>query len=289
MNETSVGPAFSYEVFPPKSADGLAPMRGAVAQLAVLQPEYVSVTYGAGGSDRWRTFDAVSALSPTGVAVAGHITCVDQPKHEVESALHAYRDLGVRRVVALRGDPSGGIDGGYREHPDGFARTEHLVATAAAMGFAVSVSAYPEGHPQSPSIDHDLDVLAAKVAAGASEAVTQMFFDTDQFLRFHDLVQARRIAVPIVAGIFPIHSFPAVARFAERCGATIPDSIASRFAGLDADIETTHRVAAELAAEQIDKLWRHGVTRFHVYTLNRAELTLAVHDQLSVAVAAVGW
>ena len=276
-------PTLSFEVFPPKTDDGLTKLRATVLQLAAADPAYISVTYGAGGSDRDRSFDTVATVAATGVDVSAHLTCVGQSRADIESVIANYRRLGVRRIVALRGDPATGIDGAYTPHPDGFTRTDHLVAAAVAHDFSVSVSAYPERHPQSPSLGHDLDVLAAKVAAGATEAITQMFFDNEQFLWYLGQVRARGIDVPIVAGIFPIHSFPAVSRFASRCGAAIPARVAERFAGLDEDQATTHKIAAELAAEQISELHAHGVERFHVYTLNRPELALAVHEQLTSA------
>lgn len=274
-------PTLSFEVFPPKTADGLDDLRSTVLQLADADPAYVSVTYGAGGSDRARSFDTVATVAATGLDVSAHLTCVGQSRADIESVLQTYRRLGVQRIVALRGDPPTGIDGAYQPHPDGFTSTDELVAAVSSHGFPVSVSAYPERHPQSPSLGHDLDVLAAKVEAGATEAITQMFFDNDQFLSYLEQVRARGIHVPIVAGIFPIHSFPAVSRFAARCGAAVPPRIAERFAGLDDDRETTHKIAAELAADQITELHDCGVDRFHVYTLNRPELALAVHEQLT--------
>jgi methylenetetrahydrofolate reductase (NADPH) len=175
------------------------------------------------------------------------------------------------------------VAAGYSPHPDGFQRTADLVAAVKARGsFDVTVSAYPERHPQSPSIEHDIDVLAGELAAGADRAITQMFFDNDAFLRHRDRVAARGLDIPLVPGVFPIHSFPAVARFAERCGATLPDAIAARFAGLDGDRDATHAIAAELAAEQIAELADHGVEHVHLYTLNRAELALEVGERLGV-------
>ena len=190
-------------------------------------------------------------------------------------------------MVALRGDPPAGVDAPYEPHPDGHRSTAELVAAIKARrsDLAVSVSAYPERHPQSPTDAHDLDVLAAKVDAGADHAMTQMFFDNDLFLAYVERVRDRGIDVPIVPGIFPIHSFPAVARFAARCGASIPASVARRFEGLDDDPAATHRVAADLAAEQIRHLATNGVGHVHLYTLNRADLALAVCERLSLVAA----
>jgi len=272
---------FSVEVFPPRSPEGLAPLGEAVTRLNVLEPLFVSVTYGAGGSNRERSFDAIASVGATGATIAGHLTCVGQPRHEIDAVLDRYASLGVRHVVALRGDPPDGVGAPYAPHPDGYSRTSDLVAAVARrQHFEIAVSAYPEAHPQSPSLDHDLDVLADKVAAGATTAITQMFFDNQLFLRYRDAVAARGIDVQLVPGIFPIHSFPAVARFAERCGASMPAWIAARFDGLDDDQIATERVAAELAAEQIAELAAEGTDQVHLYTLNRADLALAVHQLL---------
>jgi methylenetetrahydrofolate reductase (NADPH) len=244
----------------------------------------VSVTYGAGGSDRERSFAAIDAVRSTGFDVAAHLTCVGQPRSDIDVVIDRYAALGVSQIVALRGDPPAGIDARYEPHADGYQRTADLVHTIKQRGdFAVAVSAYPERHPQSPTDDHDLNVLAEKVDAGADKAMTQMFFDNCRYLRFRDRARAYGIDVPIVPGIFPIHSFPTVARFAERCGASVPSRIADRFAGLDEDIDTTKVIAAELAAAQITELAAHGVEEVHIYTLNRADLALAVCRQLGVS------
>jgi methylenetetrahydrofolate reductase (NADPH) len=274
---------FSIEVFPPRSADGLGALWDTVVQLSALDPLFVSVTYGAGGSDRHRSFDAIRTVSTTGAVVAGHVTCVGQSVEDVDSVVERYSTLGVERVVALRGDPPDGTGAAYAAHPEGYRHTADLVAAVKNRGgFDIAVSAYPERHPQSSSVEHDLDVLAGKVAAGADRAITQMFFDNELFLRHRDRIAARGLDIPLVPGVFPIHSFPAVARFADRCGATIPVTVAERFAGLEDDREGAHAVAADLAAEQIAELAEHGVEHAHLYTLNRAELALAVGERLGV-------
>ena len=275
--------SISFEVFPPKTAAGLGALSEAVARLDAVGPAYISVTYGAGGSDRQRSFDAIDAVrSSTTATIAAHLTCVGQSRGDVDAVIDRYLHLGVDHIVALRGDPPGGIDAPYQPHPDGFTSTADLVAAVKRRGdLSVSVSAYPERHPQSPTDEHDLDVLAAKVDAGADRAMTQMFFDNRHFLDYLHRVRSRRIEVPIVPGIFPIHSFPAVARFAERCGASMPAAIADRFEGLDDDPAGTHEIAADLAATQIRELTDHGVEHVHLYTLNRSELALAVCDRLA--------
>ena len=274
--------SISFEIFPPQQRDGLARLATVVTELERVDPTFVSVTYGAGGSEPQRSFDAIAAVRSTNTAVAGHLTCVGQPRTEIEGVIDRYVALGVHEVVALRGDPPGGIDDLYAPHREGFQSTADLVAAVKnRSNLKVAVSAYPERHPQSPSFEHDLDILAGKVAAGAERAVTQMFFDNQHFFRYRDAVQRRGIDVAIVPGILPIHSFRSVDRFASRCGTSIPDRVAERFAGLDNDIETTHKIAAETTAAQISELDDHGVEHVHLYTLNRSELALAVCDLLA--------
>jgi methylenetetrahydrofolate reductase (NADPH) len=271
----------SFEVFPPKTADGLAQLRETAERLRAADPTFISVTYGAGGTDRERSFHAIDAVLAAEVEVAAHLTCVGQSVDDVNSVIERYEQLGVSRIVALRGDPPAGVDAPYAPHPAGYRRTSDLVAAVAGR-FDVSVSAYPERHPQSPTVDHDLDVLADKVAAGATHAVTQMFFDNDHFLSYRDAVAARGLDVALVPGIFPIHSFEAVSRFAARCGASMPAWIGGRFAEVAGDAAATHEMAADLAAAQIADLAFAGVEHVHVYTLNRPELALAVCERLGL-------
>ena len=271
----------SCEAFPPKTEAGLRGLATAVERLAVLGPVYTSVTYGAGGGQRDKSFDAIDAVRRAApqVPVAAHLTCVGQSRSEVEATIVRYAELGVRHIVALRGDPPEGIDAPYVAHPDGFQSTAELVEAIAARGdFEIAVSAYPERHPQSPTVGHDLDVLAAKVAAGATRAMTQMFFDNALFLRYRDAVAARGIPVDLVPGIFPIHSFEAVSRFAGRCGASMPSVLADEFDGRDSSPD----LAADLAALQIAELVAEGVGHVHVYTLNKADLALSVCSRLGL-------
>jgi methylenetetrahydrofolate reductase (NADPH) len=274
----------SFEVFPPKTEQGLGPLADTVRRLDAVDPAYISVTYGAGGSDRQRSFDAIDTVrAATTAPIAAHLTCVGQSRSDVHAVIDRYLDLGVDHIVALRGDPPGGVDAPYEPHPDGFSSTADLVAAIKERcDVTVSVSAYPERHPQSPTDGHDLDVLASKVGAGADQAMTQMFFDNVHFVAYLDRVRARGIDIPVVPGIFPIHSLPAVARFAGRCGASIPGELAARFDGLDDDPVATTRVAADIAATQIRELAADGVRQVHLYTLNRAELALAVCDRLAL-------
>lgn len=274
---------FSFEVFPPKTEAGLARFGDVAAELMTLRPDYISVTYGAGGSDQQRSFEAIARVVESGADVAGHLTCVGQSRDDIDAVLARYRNLGVNHVVALRGDPPTGIDAPYEPHRNGYTSTADLVTTAKQMGVdTVSVSGYPEVHPQSPSDDHDLAILAAKVDAGADRAITQMCFDTDLIVQYVERVDAAGIDVEVVPGIFPIHSFPAITRFAGRCGAAIPTDVADRFAGLDDDIDTSERLGAEYAVEQIERLAAHGIDRVHIYTINRPSLARNVVDRLAV-------
>ena len=273
----------SFEVFPPKTDAGLRSLGEAVRRLAPVAPVYTSVTYGAGGGHRDKSFaaiDTVRAAAPD-VPIAAPLTCVGQSRAEVEVTIARYAELGVHHIVALRGDPPEGVDAAYVPHPEGFQSTAELVAAIAARGdFEIIVSAYPEKHPQSPTFEHDLDVLAAKVEAGAVRAMTQMFFDNDLFLRYRDRVAARGIPVDLVPGIFPIHAFDAVARFAAKCGASMPAALGEAFAGCDE--RTATELAADLAALQAAQLAAEGVEHVHLYTLNKAELALAVCERLGI-------
>lgn len=280
----STRPTVSFEVFPPKTPAGLVQLADTAQRLGAADPAFISVTYGAGGTDRDRSFQAIDAVLTSGVEIAAHLTCVGQSVDDVQAVVSRYEQLGVSQIVALRGDPPTGIDAPYAAHPGGYQRTAELVA-AVADRFEVAVSAYPERHPQSPTLDHDLDVLADKVTAGATRAMTQMFFDNECFFAYRDAVTARAIDVALAPGVFPIHSFPSVARFAARCGASMPGWIADRFAGLDDDPAASHEVAADLAAAQIAGLVAEGVEHVHVYTLNRAELALAVCERLGLVEA----
>lgn len=276
--------AFSFEVFPPKGEGELAQLGGVASELAALGPDFISVTYGAGGSGRDRTFEAIRRISGEDVTIAAHLTCVGQSRADVDTVLASYIELGIDHVVALRGDPPTGVDARYAPHPDGYRSTAELVAAARQIGIEhVSVSAYPEVHPQSPSFEHDLRILADKANAGADRAIAQMCFDTAAIVRYIDRVADAGIEIEVVPGIFPIHSFGAVSRFAARCGASMPSEVAEHFVGLDDDVETTHAAGAAFAADQIAALAAHGVERFHIYTLNRSALVADTLTRLAVS------
>jgi methylenetetrahydrofolate reductase (NADPH) len=268
----------SFEFFPPKTAEMEATLWASITRLAPLSPSFVSVTYGAGGSTRERTHATVARLvRETHLKPAAHLTCVAAAKQEVDEVVHSYWEAGVRHVVALRGDPAGGIGTAYEPHPGGYERTCDLVAAIKRAGqFEVSVSAYPEKHPEAASLDADIDVLKAKVDCGADRAITQFFFDNDVYFRYLDRVRARGIDIPIVPGIVPVQNFKQTANFAAKTGASVPEWLAARFQGLDDDVETRRLIAAAVAAEQVIDLVDQGVSEFHFYTMNRADLVYAI-------------
>ncbi len=268
----------SFEFFPPKTEKMEAALWEAVKRLAPLAPEFVSVTYGAGGSTRERTHATVTRiLNETALRPAAHLTCVDATREEVDAVARAYRDAGVRHIVALRGDPAGGAGQPYTPTPGGYANAADLVAGLKRIAnFEVSVAGYPEKHPESSSLASDIENLKAKVDAGADRIITQFGFDNTHYLRFLERARAAGIWVPITPGVVPIHNFRQVAGFAVRAGASVPAWLARRFEGLDDDAATTHLVAAAVATEQVMDLVDQGIKSFHFYTLNRADLVYAI-------------
>ena len=268
----------SFEFFPPKTAEMENSLWEAVARLGPLAPNFVSVTYGAGGGTRERTHATVRRiLAETPLTPAAHLTCVAATRAEIDAVIHAYQDAGVRHIVALRGDPPGGAGERYAPHPGGYQNAADLVAGIERIAdLEVSVSAYPEKHPDSPSVEADIDMLKAKVDAGATRAMTQFFFENDSYFRYLDRVRARGIDIPIVPGILPVQNFKQTKNFAARCGASVPPWLAERFEGLDDDVATRKLIAAAVAAEQVLDLVARGVTDFHFYTMNRADLVYAI-------------
>lgn len=273
----------SFEFFPPADAAMEATLWQSVQRLAPLGPRFVSVTYGADGSTRDRTHRVVQRIQrETALTGAPHLTCVGAPRGDVLDVARRYWDEGIRHLVALRGDAPTGVTS-YEPHPDGFAYGADLVAGLRRIAdFDISVAAYPEGHPEARSAAVDLDNLKRKIDAGANRAITQFFFDSDDYLRFRDRCGAAGIQASIVPGILPITRFPQVQRFAARCGARVPDWLVERFAGLDGDLDTQRLIAANVAIEQVSRLRRHGVSEFHFYTLNRAELSYAICHALGL-------
>jgi methylenetetrahydrofolate reductase (NADPH) len=268
----------SFEFFPPKTDAMEARFWESLHRLAPLHPRFVSVTYGAGGSTRERTLRLVHRIkNETGVDAAAHLTCVGASRADVDEVVRGYRDAGIRRIVALRGDPPEGVGQPFVPHPEGYRNAAELVAGIRRIGdFDISVAAYPEKHPQSPSWDADIDNLKRKLDAGANRAITQMFFDNRDYIRFVERARRAGITAPIVPGIQPIHSFTQIAAFAKRNGASIPVWLADRFEGLEEDPETHALVAAAVAAEQVLELVDEGVREFHFFTLNRSNLVLAL-------------
>lgn len=273
----------SFEFFPPHSEKMEATLWESVQRLKSLEPSFVSVTYGADGSTRERTHDAVERIvTETDLTAAPHLTCIGASRGEIDDIAREYWDMGIRHLVALRGDPPQDADG-YVPHPDGYAYASDLVAGLKKVAdFDISVAAYPEVHPEAPSALFDLENLKRKFDAGANRAITQFFFDVDAFLRFRDLVATAGIESSIVPGILPITRFPQLQRFAEQCGASVPEWLHERFAGLEDDAETRQMIAANIAIEQARRLQTEGISEFHFYTLNRSELTVAICHALGV-------
>lgn len=268
----------SFEFFPPKTEEMERTLWDSIERLAPLNPSFVSVTYGAGGSTRERTHATVARLvKETALKPAAHLTCVAATKDQVNEVIRDYWAAGVRHIVALRGDPAGGVGTPYESHPGGYEGSPELIAGIRAIGdFEVSVSAYPERHPESPSVDADIDMLKRKVDAGATRAITQFFFDNDVYLRYLDRVRDAGITIPVVPGIVPVQNFKQTAGFAARTGASVPDWLARRFEGLENDPATRKLIAAAVAAEQALDLVDRGITDFHFYTMNRADLVYAI-------------
>jgi len=278
-------PTISFEFFPPKTEEMERNLWEVISRLEPLTPNFVSVTYGAGGSTRERTHSTIARiLSETTLTPAAHLTCVDAACTDVDDVVARYYEVGVRHIVALRGDPPNGIGTAYKAHPQGYQTSADLVAAIKRnhSDMEVSVSAYPEKHPESATLDADIDVLKAKVDAGATRAITQFFFDNDIYFRYLDRVRARGIGIPVVPGILPVQNFKQAANFARRAGASMPDWLAEKFEGLDDDPETRKLVAATVAAGQVQKLAKHGVDTFHFYTMNRADLVFAISHLLGI-------
>ena len=286
LHPTASGKRFniSYEFFPPKTPEMETQLWETVNRLAALAPHFVSVTYGAGGTTRERTHHLVARIArETKMTPAAHLTCVSASREEINQIVHDYWDVGVRHIVALRGDPPTGVGEKFNAHPYGYKSSTDLVRGIRQLhDFEISVSTYPEGHPESASIMQDLDALEAKIDAGATRAITQFFFDNDIYFRFLDRARARGVKIPIVPGIMPIRNFKQVAGFAQKAGASVPLWVAERFEGLDDDPQTRALVAAATVVEQVMGLARSGVEEFHFYTNNRADMVFAICHLLGV-------
>ena len=277
-------PNVSFEFSPPKTPEAEASLWDCIRRLEPLDPTFVSVTYGAGGSTRDRTHRTVlRMLRETGLKPAAHLTCVEASREEVDEVIRDYWEAGVRHIVALRGDPPGQIGGRYTPRADGYNNATELTAAIRGVGdFEVSVGLYPHIHPESPSIEHDIDVLKAKVDAGATRAITQFFFDHEAFLRFMDRVRKAGVSIPISPGIMPVTNYKGLTKMAGPIGIHLPDWLGALFEGLDKDPETRRLIAASVATEMCAQLLEEGFSDFHFYTLNRADLTYAICRVLGV-------
>ena len=273
----------SFEFFPPHSEQMRDKLWQSITRLQPLSPRFVSVTYGADGSTRERTHDVVERIvNETELTVAPHLTCVDAKREEIDDIAREYWDMGIRHLVALRGDPPAGSRD-YIPAPGGYDYASDLVAGLKQVAdFDISVAAYPEVHPDAPSAKFDLENLRRKLDAGASRAITQFFFEPELFLRFRDRCAAIGIDSQIVPGILPITRFAQMTKFAAQCGASVPEWLRERFEGLDDDTETRNLIAASVAIGQVQRLQAEGVDEFHFYTLNRARLTVAICHALGI-------
>jgi methylenetetrahydrofolate reductase (NADPH) len=274
----SLAPRVSFEFFPPKTPEMEATLWQAIRRLEPLNPAFVSVTYGAGGGTRERTHRTVKRiLDETSLQPAAHLTCVGAARQDVDAVIADYWAAGVRNIVALRGDPPSGVGGAYAPRADGYSNATELTAAIHRIApFEVMVGVYPEKHPESPSFDHDIDVLKAKIDAGATVGISQFFFDIDAFLRFHDRVRKAGVTIPIVPGIMPVTNLKGLVKMAAACEAAVPAWLSHLFEGLDDDAETRRLLAGAVAVELCAKLKGEGFDNFHFYTLNRADLVYAI-------------
>jgi methylenetetrahydrofolate reductase (NADPH) len=277
-------PSVSFEFFPPKTEALEATLWESIRKLEPLGPSFVSVTYGAGGSTRDRTHRTVARIvTDTTLKPAAHLTCVAASKVEVDGVLRDYWRAGVRRIVALRGDPPGGVGMPYLQHPNGYASAVELVQTAARVGnFDISVAVHPEKHPSSPSFEHDIENFKRKLGAGATRGISQFFFDENVFLRFRDRLARAGVYAPILPGIMPVTNVKGLKKMTDACGAMLPRWMIQLFEGLDDDPETRRLVTAVTTAQLCARLSAEGVKDFHFYTLNRADLALAICRILGV-------
>ncbi|MGA1066222.1 MAG: methylenetetrahydrofolate reductase [NAD(P)H] [Alphaproteobacteria bacterium] len=276
-------PTVSFEFFPPKTERMASTLWQSVQRLTPFKPSFVSVTYGAGGTTRERTHETVRKITQeTSLSAAAHLTCVSATSLEVDEIANDYWAMGVRHIVALRGDmPEPGQE--YQPTVNGYAYASDLVTGLKKLhDFEISVAAYPETHPEARDLATEIDNLKRKFDAGASRAITQFFFETKDFLHYRDKMAAAKLEMPVIPGILPVTNFKSMVAFAGRCGATVPKWVSQRFEGLDDDLETRSGIAAAMAVEQCKELEREGVNAFHFYTLNRAELTTAICRMLGL-------
>jgi methylenetetrahydrofolate reductase (NADPH) len=280
-----MAPRVSFEFFPPKTEQMEQTLWSSIERLAPLSPSFVSVTYGAGGSTRERTHATVKRiLTETELKPAAHLTCVGSSRAEVDAIVDGYAGIGVKHIVALRGDPVAGIGTPYIPHPDGYSHAADLIGGIKRRhpGMEVSASAYVERHPESRDWPTEMDNIKRKVDAGADRLITQFFFDNDFYDRYLERARAAGIRVPILAGIVPVQNFTQTTKFAAKVGASVPSWLAGHFEGLEDDVTTRQMVAAAVCSEQVLDLEKRGVSDFHFYTMNRADLVYAICHLLGV-------
>jgi methylenetetrahydrofolate reductase (NADPH) len=280
-----MAPRVSFEFFPPKTEQMEQTLWSSIERLAPLSPSFVSVTYGAGGSTRERTHATVKRiLTETDLKPAAHLTCVGSSRAEVDAIVDGYAGIGVKHIVVLRGDPVAGIGTPYIPHPDGYSHAADLIGGIKRRhpGMEVSASAYVERHPESRDWPTEMDNIKRKVDAGADRLITQFFFDNDFYDRYLERARAAGIRVPILAGIVPVQNFTQTTKFAAKVGASVPLWLAGRFEGLEDDVTTRQMVAAAVCSEQVLDLEKRGVSDFHFYTMNRADLVYAICHLLGV-------
>ncbi|GLQ19837.1 methylenetetrahydrofolate reductase [NAD(P)H] [Algimonas porphyrae] len=275
---SQTGVSVSFEFFPPKTSVAEDRLWDAIQKLEPLEPDFVSVTYGAGGSTRERTHRTVARMAQeTRFAPAAHLTCVDASRAEIDAIAQDYWDAGVRHIVALRGDSPSGIGAAYQPHPEGYAYAADLVEGVKRIGdFEVSVAAYPELHPESADWSAEIDNLKRKIDAGATRAITQFFFSPDVFWRFQDRVLDAGINIPIVPGLMLQPNVKGLQRMSALCGVAVPNWYVELFEGLENDPLTRDMLTASLMSELTAELYARGVRHYHLYTLNRAEIASAV-------------
>ena len=275
-----MGLPLSFEFFPPKTAEGAVKLRAVREKLYVKQPEFCSVTYGAGGSTQDGTLQTVQAILDEGQPGASHFTCVGATRDSVREKLALFQSMGLRRLVALRGDlPSGyGAMGEFRYAAD----LVQFIRAETGDHFHLEIAAYPEMHPQAKSPDADVDAYVAKVRAGANSAITQFFFNTDAYFRFVDDAYARGADIPVVPGIMPIINSSGILRFADSCGAEVPRWIRLRLQAYGDDVESIKAFGLDVVTDLCDQLRTAGVPGLHFYTMNQSEATLAICDRLGL-------
>ncbi len=273
----------SFEFFPPADLGNADRFWESIDNLALLYPDFISITYGAGGTTRERSLKILQRLlADTSLDPIAHLTCVGSSRAEADDMAKQFHEAGIKRLVALRGDPPGGQEK-FTQHPDGYANaTEFIHGLNKVADFDITVAAYPESHPESSGLDHEIDVLKQKIDAGAKRCITQFFFDNDVFLRFVDKARSAGIEVPIIPGILPILNFTRVQDLAARCGTHIPERLIRLFEGIEPSSSVNNMLAAAITIEQCENLYANGVRNFHFYTLNKSDLTRAVCHSLGV-------